>query len=277
MRNEHAMRDVMRRIEGRKPWGWVRFTDGDMFALDKNSAVSDRMRGALTEWPLMPNLVVSVGEWFLCSPKLLDIWRRRLQTNAMAQYVFHAGCFYLPMGTPEDDDFDVWGEKNISGWVRTALDNNIMLALVGPRSLAGVLWLSGSGWGERGAGEYAKRFEDASGVTDHATNMDAAISKIERISTAHGTEPVLFVFSAGHAAKTMITELMHATSKDMFVDAGTALDGFAGIGSREFNKGTKGVVKYCENVLRPDPVRLKFWIDPGKLKKVCKGVDLGNL
>jgi hypothetical protein len=81
----------------------------------------------------------------------------------MAQYVFHAGCFYLPMGTPEDDDFDVWGEKNISGWVRTALDNNITLALVGPRSLPGVPWLSGSGWGERGAGEYAKRFEDASG------------------------------------------------------------------------------------------------------------------
>jgi hypothetical protein len=60
----------------------------------------------------------------------------------------------------------------------------------------------------------------------------------------------------------------------MFVDAGTALDGFAGVGSRDFNRGKRAVRKYCENVLRRDPKRVAFWVDPAKLSKVCKGVDV---
>ena len=50
------------------------------------------------------------------------------------------------------------------------------------------------------------------------------------------------------------------TSKD--ADAGTALDGFAGIHSREFNSKEEGKRKYCENIIRRDPGRIKFWIDP---------------
>ena len=135
------------------------------------------------------------------------------------------------------------------------------------------------------------RFVDATGVSDHATRMDAAMAKIEAISRREGvfenafsktrdarnSEPVLFVFSAGHAAKTMITELMmpgRHTAKDMFVDAGTALDGFAGVGSRDFNRGKRAVDKYCRNVLRRDAARIAFWVDPAKLSAVCEGVDV---
>ena len=49
----------------------------------------------------------------------------------------------------------------------------------------------------------------------------------------------------------MITELMHPrrqTSKDIFIDVGAALDGFAGIHSRDFNSGEEGNRKYCKNI-----------------------------
>ena len=90
----------------------------------------------------------------------------------------------------------------------------------------------------------------------------------------------MFVFSAGHHAKTMITELMHPrsqTSKDIFIDAGTALDGFAGIQSRDFNSGEEAKRKYCKNIIRRDPGRIKFWLDPEKLGAVCKGVDIPKI
>ena len=101
--------------------------------------------------------------------------------------------------------------------------------------------------------------------------------KFSKTRDARNSEPVLFVFSAGHAAKTMITELMmpgRHTAKDMFVDAGTALDGFAGVGSRDFNRGERAVDKYCRNVLRRDAARIAFWVDPAKLSAVCEGVDV---
>jgi hypothetical protein len=110
--------------------------------------------------------------------------------------------------------------------------------------------------------------------------MDTAMSEIQAISASDRDAPFLFVFSAGHGAKTMITELMHPsrqTSKDIFIDAGTALDGFAGIHSREFNSKEEGKRKYCENILRRDPVRIKFWIDPKKLEAVCDGVHIPKI
>ena len=75
--------------------------------------------------------------------KFADIWRRYFQTENFRGYIFHGGCFYLPMGTPDDDDLDMWAEKDIKGWVRTAYDTNVTIVLVGPRSLAGIPWLTG--------------------------------------------------------------------------------------------------------------------------------------
>ena len=49
-----------------------------------------------------------------------------------------------PMGTPEDDDPDMWAEKHIKGWVRTACDANVTSVLVGPRPLVGIPWLTGA-------------------------------------------------------------------------------------------------------------------------------------
>jgi hypothetical protein len=285
VRNEATLRDAMRRVRDREPFGWLRFADGDMNQL----ANTKRMTRAMEAWPTLPNLVVSVGEWWLCNGKYREIWKNSVEAiAALRDFTFHAGCFYLPMGAPDDDDLEMWAEKGIEGWARAALDANVTIALVGPRNLAGIPWLTARGWGVEDAATKRARFVDAAGVSDHATRMDAALKQIEAISVRNADEfgngesgdrpePVLFVFSAGHASKTMITELMRAdkiTSKDMFVDAGTALDGFAGVGSRDFNRGKRAVRKYCENVLRRDPKRVAFWVDPAKLSKVCKGVDV---
>ena len=73
----------------------------------------------------------------------------------------------------------------------------------------------------------------------------------------------------------MITELMMSgrhTAKDMFVDAGTALDGFAGVGSRDFNRGERAVDKYCRNVLRRDAAR----IFSGSTRRALRGVQGGG-
>ena len=56
------------------------------------------------------------------------------------------------MGTPDDDDLDMWAEKDIKGWVRTAYDTNVTIVLVGPRSLAGIPWLTGGLSGEQHVG-----------------------------------------------------------------------------------------------------------------------------
>ena len=111
-------------------------------------------------------------------------------------------------------------------------------------------------------------------ISDGASRMDTAMTEIQVISASSRGDPVLFAFSAGHHAKTMITELMHPrsqTSKDFFIDAGTALDGFAGIQSRDFNSGEEAKRKYCKNIIRRDPGRIKFWLDPEKLGAVCRG------
>lgn len=300
VRNEATLRDVMRRVREKQPFGWLRFADGDMNQLEKKPAdskddnVARRMTRAMENWATLPNLVVSVGEWWLCKRKYADIWKNRVEAIPAVNkgVAFHAGCFYLPMGTPDDDDLEYWASRGIEGWARAALDANVTVAFVGPRNLANIPWLTNRGWNEEDAAIKRARFVDATGVSDHATRMDAAMAKIEALSRREGaafsktrdatrdsenSEPVLFVFSAGHAAKTMITELMmpgRHTAKDMFVDAGTALDGFAGVGSRDFNRGERAVDKYCRNVLRRDAARIAFWVDPAKLSAVCKGVDV---
>jgi hypothetical protein len=283
VRNERMMREVMRRIRNKKPVGWIRFADGDMNHLGgKGSSIEHRrMVKAISAWPSLPNLVVSVGEWWLCTQKWADIWRRHFQTKEFRGYTFHSGCFYLPMGTPDDDDRDVWAGKGIQGWVRAAHDANVTIVLVGPRGLAGIPWLTGGFIGKQKKGTSSRRrWVDAHGVSDHAARMDTAMSEIQAISASDRDAPFMFVFSAGHGAKTMITELMHPsrqTSKDIFIDAGTALDGFAGIHSREFNSKEEGKRKYCENILRRDPGRIEFWIDPKKLEAVCDGVHIPKI
>lgn len=283
VRNERMLREVMHRIRNKNPFGWIRFADGDMDHLEDSSRASRRLQRAISVWPSLPNLVVSVGEWWLCTQKFADIWRRYFQTENFRGYIFHGGCFYLPMGTPDDDDRDMWAEKDIKGWVRTAYDTNVTIVLVGPRSLAGIPWLTGGLSGEQHVGvrtSSLRRWVDASGISDDASRMDIAMTEIQAISASSRDDPVLFVFSAGHHAKTMITELMHPrsqTSKDIFIDAGTALDGFAGIQSRDFNSGKEAKRKYCKNIIRRDPGRIKFWLDPEKLGAVCKGVDIPKI
>ena len=138
------------------------------------------------------------------------------------------------------------------GWARAAREAGVKIALVGPRYLKDVPWLSdGYGW------------IDASGAAEDEARLDDVVARCEATSLAAGIEPVLFVFQAGFAAKTIITELAHPsrrTSKDMYVDAGTALDGFAGKGSREFNRGAVGRRKYCENVVEREGGEATRWV-----------------
>jgi hypothetical protein len=71
VRNEATLRDVMRRVREKEPFGWLRFADGDMNQLERTRGFQDddvarRMTRAMEAWATLPNLVVSVGEWWLC-------------------------------------------------------------------------------------------------------------------------------------------------------------------------------------------------------------------
>ena len=50
------------------------------------------------------------------------------------------------------------------------------VAFVGPRNLAGIPWLTARGWNVEDAATKRARFVDATGVSDHATRMDAAMA-----------------------------------------------------------------------------------------------------
>ena len=279
--DDEMLRQIMRKIRAKRPWAWIRLADGDLGQL-KNDVVSKsdarrRFARAIETWPDLENLVVSVGSWWLCNKRYETIWHERFNASRFAvrsssgaspedyaPFAFHAGCFYLPMGTPDDDDRDAWAAKGIVGWVRAAREAGVKLALVGPRYLKDVPWLAeGVGWVD------AAKVSASVGALDEALARCAEISRAAKRDSGNPDEPVLFVFQAGWAAKVMITELAHPskpTSADMFVDAGTALDGFAGKGTRTFNKGEEGKRKYCENVVeRVGGEEAKFWVLPEAL------------
>ena len=258
--DRRVMREIIRRIRDGRPWAWIRLADGDLIAADfgeshrAGSPERRRLRRAIATWPENENLIVSVGLWWLCQTKFQQKWSRLFSTARAfdAEYAFHGGVFYLPAGTPDDDDRDAWAAEGIVGWARAAREAGVKIALVGPRYLKDVPWLSdGYGW------------IDASGAAEDEARLDDVVARCEATSLAAGIEPVLFVFQAGFAAKTIITELAHPsrrTSKDMYVDAGTALDGFAGKGSREFNRGAVGRRKYCENVVEREGGEATRWV-----------------
>eukprot|EP00740_Mantoniella_antarctica_P008531 CAMPEP_0181387584 /NCGR_PEP_ID=MMETSP1106-20121128/23804_1 /TAXON_ID=81844 /ORGANISM="Mantoniella antarctica, Strain SL-175" /LENGTH=376 /DNA_ID=CAMNT_0023507987 /DNA_START=468 /DNA_END=1598 /DNA_ORIENTATION=+ len=257
-RNDKVMADIMRRLRERKPWGWIRFADGDINDLldivPGSTSTGQRLMDAIATWHELDNLVVSVGAWWLCQDNMKTKWMKHMTKQLVGNFSFMDQCFYLPMGTPDDDDRDGWAALGIDGWVRVALETNTTMVPVGQSHLREIPWLS--------KGD----FVSAGDVSQNPTAMQRAIEECEVISANNGIQPVLFVFSAGSGAKTMITELMHPsrpTSKDMFVDAGTALDGFAGVHSREFNSGKNFVDKYCNNIMRVDAVNMDSWIKPG--------------
>ena len=193
VRNEATLRDVMRRVREKQPFGWLRFADGDMNQLEKKPCGFQRRQRrrrytrAMENWATLPNLVVSVGEWWLCKRKYADIWKNRVEAIPAVnkKVAFHAGCFYLPMGTPDDDDLEYWASRGIGGG-RAPRDANVTVAFVGPRNLANIPWLTNRGWNEEDAAIKRARFVDATGVSDHATRMDAAMAKIEALSRREG-------------------------------------------------------------------------------------------
>lgn len=262
--DRRVMREITRRVRDRRPWAWIRLADGDLIAADPGEAgdagspTRHRLRRAIATWPENENLVVSVGLWWLCRQKFQQKWSR-LFSSTTKSYAFHGGVFYLPAGTPDDDDRDAWAAEGIVGWARAAREVGVKIAVVGPRYLKDVPWLAdGHGW------------IDASGAAEDESRVDAVVAACEATSLAAGIEPVLFVFQAGFAAKTIITELAHPsrrTSKDMYVDAGTALDGFAGKGSRAFNQGDVGRRKYCENVVEREGPDATRWVAEDVLRE----------
>ena len=188
--DDEMLRQIMRKIRAKRPWAWIRLADGDLGQL-KNDVVSKsdarrRFARAIETWPDLENLVVSVGSWWLCNKRYETIWHERFNASRFAvrsssgaspedyaPFAFHAGCFYLPMGTPDDDDRDAWAAKGIVGWVRAAREAGVKLALVGPRYLKDVPWLAeGVGW------------VDAAKVSASVGALDEALARCAEISRA---------------------------------------------------------------------------------------------
>ena len=206
---------------------------------DAGSPTRHRLRRAIATWPENENLVVSVGLWWLCRRNFQQKWSRLFSATAsLPRRTRSTGRLLPPGGHPR---------RRRSRRVGGGGDRR-----VGARGARG--------WREDRAGGPA--VSQGRAVARGRTRMDRRerrgggriarrrrSSRMRATSLAAGIEPVLFVFQAGFAAKTIITELAHPsrrTSKDMYVDAGTALDGFAGKGSRAFNRATSG----DENIAR---------------------------
>ena len=177
-RNDYVMRQVMLRIKHKKPWGWIRFADGDMNELgpivvhnddddnsnsNSNISPSKRMMRAIGTWPTLDNLIVSVGSWWLCNDNFRNTWNQHMTPELLGNFTFHHQCFYLPMGTPDDDDMFMWQARGIRGWVRTALEADVPIVFVGSEQLRAIPWLSDAA------------YVNADSVATDTAKMDAAL------------------------------------------------------------------------------------------------------
>ena len=237
-----VMREVMRLLRDGKPFGWMRWADAEMLE-------GVHLRDTVRKFEHIDSLVVNVGVWWLCDDRLRSGWNAAVPADL--DFVFH-DFFYLPTGIPDDDARDMWDGLGIRGWVRTAHEVGRKLAVIGPRHLQTIPWLRGADYIEAGQ------------MLSSVRRYNEVLSRAKSVSAKHADEPVLFVLSAGSGAKVLIVDMMSSPeNKDMFVDVGASLDGFAGVHSRAFNSGEEFIRKYCENILREDPWHMDLWLSPG--------------
>jgi hypothetical protein len=290
-RDVATIKEVERRIHDRVGFGWARWGDAEMLASAKEGSPMRAAVTALMSRNATPNCVLNVGVHWLCNAPLKNAWNAAMANVDVDDTVGHA-CFFLPMGDPGDDDRPMWKKKGtyfpfntfrlparpdyhdcfsytlrptdtfllivsgIDGYVDAIRKAKRKVILLGPPHVQNLPFI----------GQDA--FVDASGAGGGGDGVaDGVIKTLFEIGDAFDDPPVV-IMTAGMAAKSAI--LLGQDRINFrgwgFIDAGTTLDGYAGVKSRDYNDPRKYCQKSRERT-RGDGDGVEFWFAPGVCEK----------
>ena len=244
-----AQARVMGWVRDSTPFAWIRWGDGNTLAL----RTDERLRRALRRWggEGPRRLFVSIGMWWMCRADLRLAWNRGvdadgLGSNTTATLVDH---FYLTQGDPANPEVYRLREQGIRGWVIEAQDR--VVCLVGPGFTASFRTFL-----------FHSEFIE---IPRRAVDVDAVMRRMRQVVEKYAPLRVLFAVVAGDSAKIIITEAFLSPwgGLSSYVDVGSAMDGFAGVASKDFIH----IPSYCrrEAEFVPDPTdrKRRVWMKRG--------------
>jgi hypothetical protein len=216
-----VLQTLMKYVRTGEPFAWIRWADGDTLNAAKNTQAGIRLKKSCQLWEdAGDNFFVAVGTWFFQNPLLKLVWNSIHKDNEFKTLVF-LEHFYLPMGDPASDEYLQLREHGVRGWIIEAIHRKIVL--IGPLFARQFEFLN-----------YCDFIEIAEDAESHVENIDVIHEKMIKISEST-EEGIIFVFIAGSMSKVLIAEAFTTYGKkDSFIDVGSALDGYAGIESKDF-------------------------------------------
>lgn len=238
---------LMRYVKEGKPFAWIRWGDGETIHACRTHKPGIRLKNSCKLWQEAgDNFFVAVGTWFFLNPKLKQMWNFIHKNNKLDLLVL-LEYFYLPMGDPACDEYLPLRKNGILGWIIES--TNRKKVIVGPNFAKQFEFL-----------EYYDFIEIGRNSQQNIDDYDIIHSKMKNISE-NNEEGILFIFIAGFMSKVLITEAFTTYGKkDTFIDVGSALDGYAGIESKDFincKKWAKKIIDY----IPPDDKKRKWMQD----------------
>jgi len=244
------LKTVMQWVREDTPFAWIRWADGDGFNSEKGTPMGQRLKDSVKKWETAgDHFFIAVGTHWLCSGGLKNIWNNLLgDVNSLFPTLVFLETFYLTMGDPADGHADMHRRNGVLGWIIESRGRHV--AVVGPDFAKGLKFLN-----------YTDFIEIGRSVEGDSSNVDKIQSEVRRVSesTSRG---VLFVVIAGSLSKVLITEAFSTfASKDTFIDVGSAMDGYAGIKSKNFIN----IDFYCKQTRtwQPPDGLVREWMKPG--------------
>ena len=210
---------------------------------------------ALMSVSATPNCVLNVGVHWLCNKALRNNWNAAMDGVDVNDTIGHA-FFFLPMGDPGDDDRSMWKENGVDGYINVVREAKRKVILVGPPHVEGLPFIGHSA------------FVDASGKGMGGDGAaDSVVQRIFEIGDAFDEPPVV-IMAAGMAAKTAILSAQDRINSKGWglIDAGTTLDGYAGVKSRDYNDPRVYCRKSRERA-RDEHDGVDFWFAKGVCEK----------
>lgn len=239
------LRFMMNELKEKRPFGWIRWGDGEMMSAAKDSPYGRRLKDALLFLSRHNQSVVNVGMHWLRQERLAKMWNQIVPEHG--DHLFHE-FFYLPIGDPIAKETQEWREAGILGWHVAKNEASYKVILVGPNQLRGLPFLNETA------------YVSSAGIEHDIDRTDAIIHQCIEIMKQYEPEPLLFLIAGGRSAKIIVADLVNRTDNiHTFVDIGSCLDGFAGIHSRDYNNPKK----YCQMIEQKEPDNLHFWMKPG--------------
>jgi len=247
-----VLQTLMKYVRTGEPFAWIRWADGDTLNAAKRTQVGIRLRRSCQLWEdAGDNFFIAVGTWFFLNPLLKILWNSIHKDNEFKTLYF-LEHFYLPMGDPASNEYLRLRENGVRGWIIESTHRKIVL--IGPSFARQFDFLN-----------YCDFIEIAQDAESHVANFDLIHKKIKKISEST-EEGIIFVFIAGSMSKILITEAFSSYGKkDSFIDVGSALDGYAGIESKDFIN-CKEWANRVLNYIPADDIERK-WMSDDLLKR----------